>query len=114
MESESTPFPAPKGRELTIRPNKDGIQYFYANNVSLGTTAFDVRLVFGEIVDITDEKLTVEQRLQVTMSWLETKILSEFLRVNVQAFEEKNGALKMPELTKSVVIPEMKDLQHKP
>jgi Protein of unknown function (DUF3467) len=92
---------------MEFRPAQDGIQYFYANNLSLGTTPFDVRIVFGEVIDISADKVVVEQRAQVAMSWLEAKVLGEFLRANVEAYEQKNGTLLVPDVGNSLVVPDM-------
>jgi adenine-specific DNA-methyltransferase len=48
-------------------------------NVQIGRTIFDLRVMFGEVIDFAPEKVVVEQRVQVTMSWPEAKIFSEFL-----------------------------------
>ena len=41
-----------------------GLFTTYANNVQLGWTHFDVRMIFGEVVDAQTDKLIVEQRAQ--------------------------------------------------
>jgi hypothetical protein len=88
---KSTPVPQRK-MEL-IRPT-GGIQCVYVNNYSIGQTLFDLRFVFGEITDVTNERIEVTQRVQVTMSWLEAKSFSEHLARFVKTFEDKNGLIK--------------------
>jgi hypothetical protein len=110
MESENTSLEAAKTRPLATRPAKDGIQYFYANNIAIGSSNFDVRLIFGEIVEATEENIIVEQRAQVSMGWLEAKILAEIMQANIKDYERRNGILTIPELPSKVVIPDLKYL----
>jgi hypothetical protein len=51
-------------------------------------------MLFSEVIDATDEKLVIERRVQVTMSWPQAKIASDFLGANINAFEAKNGPIK--------------------
>ena len=85
-----------------VRP-PEGVPSFYTNNVAIGPTNFDIRIVFGELMEPSEEQLIVTQRVSVTMSWLEAKILATFLQDNVDAFEKANGAITFPQL----IQPEM-------
>jgi hypothetical protein len=76
-----------------IRP-KDGLASFYANHLHLGQTTCDVRLVFGEVTNADDKSIEVTQRVQITMAWLEAKVLAEFLTSHVKLFEERNGPIQ--------------------
>jgi uncharacterized protein DUF3467 len=73
----------------------DGRLITYSNNVVWGVTSFDVRLVFGEMIelDLKENKAVVEQRVQITMSWLQAKQLSALLHDRVQSYEAKNGVI---------------------
>lgn len=77
----------------TVRP-KEGMLSVYSNHIALGQTPMDVRIVFGEITDVTEEKIEVTQRVQVNLSWLETKALKEFLTAYVAQYEDRNGTIK--------------------
>src|SRR5215469_12692407 len=94
-----------KQRELEIREQPTGLTRTYANNVSMSTTRLDVKLFFGEVVDVTPEKAIVENRVQITMSWLEAKILADFLQSNIKVFEELNGVLKLPNIPQQLIVP---------
>src|SRR5438270_12732900 len=76
-----------------------GIIRVYANNVAIGTTPFDMRIIFGEVTDVGAEtrKVTIEQNVQVTMSWAEAKLVAKFIERHVQAYEKKNGTLTTPQ-----------------
>jgi hypothetical protein len=105
-EEQNITTTQPKQRALEYRIPPEGMVRVYSNNVSMASTRFDIRLIFGEVADVTDEKAIVENRVQVTMSWIETKVLADFLQANVKAFEELNGPLKLPAIPDKVVVPE--------
>jgi hypothetical protein len=83
-----------------------GLRHVYSNNIQMATSNFDVRVLFGEIDRVSDDKVIVEQQVQVTMTWLEAKILSDFLQANVKAHEELNGPLKLPKNADRIVVPD--------
>ena len=84
---------SPQKKLELIRP-KDGIPCVYTNHIRIGQTVYDLRVTFGEITEVTEEKFEVTERVQVTMSWLEAKVLSEFLSGHIRIFEERNGPIK--------------------
>lgn len=99
------PTPAPQRKiEYVFPPN--GVPNVYANNIAMGTTKFDVRMIFGEVRDISEAHIAIEQRVQVTMSWHEAKILADFLWANIKAYEELNGPLKLPQIPPKVITPD--------
>ena len=51
----------------------------YANNVNYETSVFDLKIVFGELVQPLGKKAFIEQHTSVTLSWLEAKIAALFL-----------------------------------
>jgi hypothetical protein len=51
-------------------------------------------------------KAIVEQRAQVTMTWIEAKLIGDFLQANVKAYEELNGQLKLLKNIEKMVVPE--------
>ncbi len=86
--------------EWQFQEEKDGLKRCYANHFMLAQTGYDLRLTFGEIIDVTGAMVTVEQRAQVTLSWLEAKNLSQWLQSTIANHEEDNGLIKEPILTK--------------
>jgi hypothetical protein len=48
----------------------------------------------------------VDQRVQVTMTWLEAKILADFMQTNIKAYEDLNGPLKLPKNLDKIMVPE--------
>ncbi len=76
-----------------VRP-ASGTAYVYSNHIQIGQTAFDVRIIFGLITNVTAEKVEVTQQAQVSLSWLEAKALKEFLSAYLAQYEKLNGELK--------------------
>jgi len=99
IEEESqklTELPAnpPTVKPLEYVEPEDGRQIFYCNNHQVGWTAHDIRLLFGELVEITETSVEIEQRVQVTMSWLQAKYLMRTLQERISAYERLNGEIK--------------------
>jgi hypothetical protein len=74
-----------------------GMFFTYANHLQIGFTHFDVRLVFGEVVDVGQSGVSVEQRAPVTLSWGQAKLLDHMLGEVVTKFEAAQGEIKLPE-----------------
>jgi Protein of unknown function (DUF3467) len=68
----------------------------YSNNASFNHSAFDVSFIFGEIAGIEGEKITVEQRVKVTMSPRHAKLFAMILIQNLQNYEHTIGPLPLP------------------
>jgi hypothetical protein len=103
MENETTAKPQ---KAIEYRAPVGGIIHAYCNNIQMASTSFDIRLMLGEIAESTEDKVIVEQRVQVAMTWIEAKILADFLRVNVEAYESLNGPLKPPRNIEKILAPE--------
>jgi len=92
--------------EFVVPDPDSGLFASYANHVQVGFTAFDIRLLFGEVVDVQPNKVTIEQRASITMAWLQAKILKQMLERIISDYEARNGELKVPtgavELTANV------------
>jgi hypothetical protein len=79
-----------------VKP-KDGAPEIYCNYLHAGWTLFDVRLVMGQLVPLSDDldsQFVAEQRAAVTMAWPEAKVLRDMLSDLVARFEEVNGEIK--------------------
>jgi hypothetical protein len=94
-------------KEIEYRHPPAGMIRVYSNNFAMGSTSFDIRLIFGEVAEIKDDKVIVDQNVQVTMTWLEAKMLADFLQVNIKAHEDLNGGpLKLPKNLDRIIVPE--------
>jgi len=78
------------------KPADRGFPSVYSNNVATGSTAFDIRIIFGEVLDMPGDELVIEQRVQVTMAWLEAKLLRDILTQQIDRYEKANGQIKLP------------------
>jgi Protein of unknown function (DUF3467) len=105
METEATPTPKPQ-RKIEFQPPVGGLFHVYSNNVQMASTGFDVRVIFGEIIEVSDEKVIVEQRVQVAMTWIEAKIVADFMRANIEAYEKLNGPLTLPKNVDKIIVPD--------
>ena len=103
METEADPKPQ---RKVEYRPPAGGLFHVYSNNVQMASTGFDVKVIFGEVAEVTDDKVIVEQRVQVAMTWVEAKIVADFLRVNIEAYEKLNGPMALPKNLERIIVPE--------
>jgi hypothetical protein len=103
MENEATPKPP---KQIKYRVPPEGIFRSYCNNVAMASTGFDIRIYFGEVSEIEQDNVIVDQRVQVTMTWLEAKLLADFLQANVKAHEEMNGTLVLPKNLEKIVVPD--------
>jgi hypothetical protein len=94
-------------RKVELNNPAGGLPAIYANHVAAGMTAFDMRLIFGQITDANPEKVTIDQAVMVTMSWPEIKILHAMLEANIEAFEELNGEIILPQIPPNTLpVPE--------
>jgi len=95
-QSQDAPPQARATIEFVVPDPDSGLFTTYANHVQLGFTLFDVRLLFGEIVGLEANKITVEQRAHVTLSWLQAKLLLVILHKALADHESRNGEIKLP------------------
>jgi hypothetical protein len=75
---------------------EDGMLVTYANNVNYGFTVGDLRLIFGELIDMQDGKATIEQRVQVTLSWVTAKVVATMLTALIGQHEKTIGPINVP------------------
>jgi hypothetical protein len=100
MPEESTTQSPPSNQpqvEFVVPDPEGGIFTTYANNLQVGFTLFDIRMVFGEVVDAQPDKIVVEQRAQVTISYLQAKMLVMILAKAIAAQEARVGEIRIPE-----------------
>jgi hypothetical protein len=101
-------------KTLQVKPNQDGIiraninrqveesptfASLYANDTQLQITAWDVRMIFGVIVDSpTTERQTVLVRTlgEVRMSPQHAKKVSMILTQQLKRYEENIGPIALP------------------
>ena len=67
----------------------------YANSALVGFTPFDVRIVLGEVLEVTDDKLVIEEQVKINMSPQHAKSLLGLLDAKVKEYEAKYGSLNV-------------------
>jgi hypothetical protein len=67
----------------------------YANNTSLELSAFDLKIIFGQLEQHTGKSL-VDWRTAVTLPWSQAKILSCFLQAQIAWYERAFTPIVVP------------------
>lgn len=83
---------------LPQRVRGEGFVRFYANNIQVAFSQWDMRIIFGEIVDQLDGKPVIEDRASVVMSLQHAKAAIAVLAQNLTALEKQFGEIKLLEL----------------
>lgn len=96
LETTSIEAAAEAKIEFVVPDPEGGIFTTYANNVQLGFTMFDLRMIFGEIVDVQPNKILVEQRAHITISYLQAKLLLALMSQAIAKHEAQFGEIKLP------------------
>lgn len=68
----------------------------YANNAAVLATFFDLNITFGEAQGVEAGVLNIEQSVKISMSLAHAKILALLLWQQVDAYEQRFGALAIP------------------
>jgi len=85
---------------------QEGVFYAYANIVNLNWTLTDLRIRFGELLQVIDDQNPtwgaqrgiVLERVSVTIPWIQAKALRDMLDGVVRNFEVLNGELRTAKL----------------
>jgi len=97
-ETTKQPVPqltdAPPERAVELVEPDNGMFRTYSNHHLLGWTGYDVRMLFGELVEITDDKYVIEQTAQITLSWQQAKLLLGNLQDVISRYEAINGPIE--------------------
>ena len=68
---------------------------FYANNVLYQPSAWDLKLVFGELDQSLGENVVV-QSCGITVPWRQVKVGIYFLQFHLTAYESAHGRVSVP------------------
>ncbi|HEV8717013.1 MAG TPA: hypothetical protein VGX03_29855 [Candidatus Binatia bacterium] len=85
---------APAKKALDYRRREDFAQ-FYANNVLLQSSSWDMKLIFGELDQSLGEDVIV-QHSAITLPWRQAKVLLYFLQVHLIGHEGQHGRVIIP------------------
>lgn len=91
----------------------EGFQSIYANSVVFEPSAWDLKLIFGQL-DQSVEPAATRQSVSVTISWQQAKLALFWLRVQVQAMEDQlKTRIPIREDIQPAPLPEMTAEQKK-
>jgi hypothetical protein len=76
-------------------PDDEIYREAYANNVLLESSAWDLKLIFGQL-DQRGGKVAIRQHTAITIPWAQAKIFSYWLRSNIESQEVTNGKIILP------------------
>lgn len=74
----------------------DEIVPVYANNVKFEMTAWDLRIMFGQLMPISEGMGQVDWHTDVTIPWAQAKLMNLFLGMNIALYERENGKITIP------------------
>jgi len=100
MPEETTPA----ARAVEFRRSEDFVSV-YANNALFEASLWDLKVILG-ILDQTGGKVAIEQHTAVSMPWMQVKLFSYWLRLNIAIYETNNGKIHIPEVVRPPVPPE--------
>ena len=90
---------------LTISQTGQHVEYVkgpqfsssYCNNIAYATSSLDFVLIFGEILNMTTETVTIEQRARITMAPAQAKTLHAILEEQIDLYEKRsNTKIELP------------------
>lgn len=96
-QPESDPFKGVTAKvEDQVRLRSD-FRSIYANSVAIGTSPWDMWIVFGEITGRkVDGKPVIEETIKVSMTREVVKVFAHILANSIAAYEKLNGEIKVP------------------
>ena len=87
-----------EGAEAPVNFERDRSPNFiscYSNNVEIGFSAWDMRLVFSEIVGAKDNKVIAEEHARVVMSLQHAKVFAVTLAQQIEQLERRFGEIQL-------------------
>jgi len=74
----------------------DDVVPVYANNVRFEMTAWDLRMLFGQLMPISEGRGQVDWHTDVTIPWAQAKLMHLYLGMNLTLYERENGKITIP------------------
>ena len=93
----STQMPATKKKAKKAKKTSPGVVFtkplnevptFYANNTQVAISPYDLRLTFGQVVDSTDQGVTIDPQTIVMMSLDHAKAVRDLLIKQLDKYDE--------------------------
>jgi len=74
----------------------DDVIPVYANNVRFEMTAWDLRILFGQLMPLSESKGLIDWHTDVTIPWAQAKLMHLYLGINLTLYERENGKIIIP------------------
>jgi len=78
-----------------LEESEDEYQSVYANNSRLEPSVWDLKVLFGQL-ELHTSEAHVDWHTAVTMPWIQAKIFSYYLLLNLLLQEQMNGPITVP------------------
>ncbi|SRR6266542_1622362 len=76
-----------------IRQRAEDHKTIYANQAQVGTSVYDINIVFGQVLEVRDDAMVVEDKIKIFMSPAHAKALTALLAGAVLTYEKTFGIL---------------------
>ncbi len=86
----------PQDMSATGSKQLDDVVPVYANNVRFEMTAWDLRILFGQLMPSSEGKGLVDWHTDVTLPWAQAKLMHLYLGMNLMLYERENGRINVP------------------
>jgi Protein of unknown function (DUF3467) len=101
--------------KVLIEEPEEGVFQTYANVVNMNWTLYDVRIRFGELIQVPDDDRptwenqhgVILARAAVTIPWHQAKLLRDLLDGVLGNYEALNGPLKRIKLPAQAPVPDL-------
>src|ERR1044072_5079367 len=80
-------------KELEYLKDYAAVPKHYANNTLVTTSLYDVKFVFGQIINQDGNKLMVDPEVMFFMSPQHAKVLVGMIERQLKVYEERNGPI---------------------
>ena len=90
MAEEDTKLPS-----IDRRVSEDFIS-FYANNVMFESSVWDLKMIFGQLDQSESGNPIINIEGSLALPWLQAKIMSFFLQLQLAAYEHDRGTIQVP------------------
>src|ERR1700693_1350694 len=74
----------------------DDVVPMYANNVRFEMTAWDLRMLFGQLMPESQGKGQVDWHTDVTVAWAQHKLMHFYLGMNLPLYQRESGRITIP------------------
>jgi hypothetical protein len=75
---------------------EEGFTTLYANNTQFEASAWDLKIIFGQLDQSKGVDAVIQQHTAMTLSWTHAKLMAYFLLANVIAQQARTGFISVP------------------